>query len=225
MKKIATYVQINCILLFKSKLSIFWSVGFPIVLLIFNKNNIKSEKELAFWWVYIVLCSFFYGVGIYSVQLREWGIMKTLFSINKNNWIYFLGNVITQILYSFFCLFLFDLFSSGLLHINLIVNLYYSIKVILYCLPIAFLSYNLNLFKKIQIETIQTMSNIIIFLMFILVGKIKVLDYINPLLLISKIIFSKNIIYNMLYLFLSLLLIIFSIPNINKFSCLSSERR
>ena len=107
-----------------------------------DKDAISSEIELIYWWVYMVLCSYIYGIGLYALELRESGSLRTIFSDTAFLLeFFFLGNLLTQIL---FCI-----ISIGIFDIVVIIAKEFSITHILLqylydpgvYTPFAFLSY------------------------------------------------------------------------------------
>ena len=73
LNSILAYVTFNIKALLKNKISFVWSVALPLVMFWIDKDAISSEVELIYWWVYMVLCSYIYGIGLYALELRETG--------------------------------------------------------------------------------------------------------------------------------------------------------
>ena len=59
--RILAYVILNTKSLLKDKIPFIWSIMLPLIMFIFNINEIVYTEDLVFWWVYMVLCSYIYG--------------------------------------------------------------------------------------------------------------------------------------------------------------------
>ena len=90
LNSILAYVTFNIKALLKNKISFVWSIALPLVMFWIDKDAISSEIELIYWWVYMVLCSYIYGIGLYALELRESGSLRTIFSIQRSSWSFFL---------------------------------------------------------------------------------------------------------------------------------------
>ena len=93
LNSILAYVTFNIKALFKNKISFVWSIALPLVMFWIDKDAISSEIELIYWWVYMVLCSYIYGIGLYALELRESGSLRTIFSIQRSSWSFFLRGI------------------------------------------------------------------------------------------------------------------------------------
>ena len=100
---VTSYAIFNIKMLLKDKISLLWSITLPLITFFMNHSNVTSEWDMIFWWVYIIICAYVYGIGIYALHLKEYGSLKTIFSINNSPWCFFLGNLLTQIIFSFIC--------------------------------------------------------------------------------------------------------------------------
>ena len=69
MNQVLAFVEVNMKLLVKDKLSFIWSIVLPTVMLLTNRGNVRGYEDLRFWWVYIIVSSFLFGIGIYALQL------------------------------------------------------------------------------------------------------------------------------------------------------------
>lgn len=225
MNQIIAFAEVNIKLLVKDKLSFIWSIVLPTVMLLTNIDHVKGYEDLRFWWVYIIASSFLFGIGIYALQLKESGIMRVVFSINKNPWTFFGGNFLTQIIYSIICLIVFNFIAFLLLRVHYIGAMGYSLKAIIYCIPIGFLGYNLTLLRTIHVRSLETVASIILFVLFIIMNTNILLNSVNPLYIISNMVIetdSRNI---LIYLMISIVIMLGSLYSIANYSCLSNERR
>lgn len=225
MRQVLAFAEVNLKLLLKDKLSFIWSIALPTILLLSNKSAISGYEDLRFWWVYIVVSSYLFGVGIYALQLKESGVMRVIFSIRNNPWTFFFGNFVTQIIYSIICLAVFNLIASVLLDMNYIKAAACSLKTILYCIPIGFLGYNLTLLRSIHVRSVETVASISIFGLLILMNIDTPFNRINPLAVISDILIEENAAFLAVYLLVSLILILCSLYSVSSYTCVSNERR
>lgn len=223
--RVKAFVEYNIKSLIKDKLSFVWSITIPAIVLILSYDSIKEPLELRFWWSYIIITSYLFGVGIHALTLKESGVMRTIFSIKKDNVSFFFGNLLTQIIYSFICLFIFNLIAGVLLKFDFIYLMLNSIKMIIICIPCALLGYNLTLINKVHANTVSTIANMIIFGLFILMGTNSSLNVYNPLIFIADTIVITDINAKIRLVIISFITILISIPSILKYECLSNERR
>jgi ABC-2 type transport system permease protein len=224
MSAIFAYLNLNIKMLLKDKLPFLWSISLPIVMLLLNKNSVNEAIELRYWWSYIIISSYVFGVGLHALRLREEGLLKTFFSIKQTKMEFFFANLITQILYSLVCLTIFDIFACFMFGFNFFYCMWLSVLSIIYALPIAFLSYNLTLFSKLHYNLLNTVVMIVIFALFCLMQYNHTLNDYNILLTVSNsLIFSaKDLI---IYFSASLACIFASFYSILKYSVASTEVR
>lgn len=153
LNSILAYVTFNIKALLKNKISFVWSIALPLVMFWIDKDAISSEVELIYWWVYMVLCSYIYGIGLYALELRESGSLRTIFSIQRSSWSFFLGNLLTQILFCIISIGIFDIVVIIAKGFSITHILFYSIYTILVCIPFAFLSYVVTLLPSVHADT------------------------------------------------------------------------
>ena len=205
------------------KLNLIWSILLPVLTLLVYQNNIYSIETLSFWWTYMLVNYYVFGVGIFALQLKESGTLRSIFSFNSNSLIFFLGLLTTQLAYSFLGMFVFNIAAALLLHFDFLKLFVYSIAQIIICVPVAFIAFAFTKFEKIHAKTITTVAGITLFILFILLQFQSRLIVLNPLYFLSQVLFSTNSakIYG-IFLIVSLLI---GIPSIKNFSCLSNEVR
>lgn len=225
--RIYAYTVLNIKSLLKDKISFIWSILLPLVMLLINLDNIQNEKDITYWWVYMVLCSYIYGIGVYALELKEEGSLRTIFSIYNSSTAFFLGNLATQIVFSLISIFAFNMAVICFKPFSILKIMFYSVKCIILCIPLAFGGYGLTLFGKCHVNTIRTVFTILIFGMFMLIGVDTYINSHNPLYFISNCIMeaSKSNILN--YTFFALLSVIIGLIGIIHFNpnSNSNERR
>ncbi|EKN1382946.1 hypothetical protein [Enterococcus faecalis] len=222
---VKSYALFNIKMLLKDKIPLLWSIALPVITFFMNYRSVTNEWELAYWWVYIVVCSYVYGVGVYALQLKEYGSLKTIFSINNSPWAFFLGNLLTQIMFSFISVNLLNLIVVILLPLSFLRLFLYSFITIIACLPVAFFSYNLTLIKKMHANTINSIFTMLIFGLFILLNTNIELNKYNPLSILSNVLIEHKNMDVFKYVTFSIFLVFISMYSIVKFEPISNERR
>lgn len=108
---------------------------------------------------------------------------------------------------------------------ELLSSILYSLKSIIYCIPIAFIGYNLTLLKKIHVNTVVTIVNMVTFSLFILMGSGSELNKINPLYILSNQLLKTGFNDLIPMLIISTIAMLLSLPSIINYTCISNERR
>ena len=222
---VTSYAIFNIKMLLKDKISLLWSITLPLITFFMNHSNVTSEWDMIFWWVYIIICAYVYGIGIYALHLKEFGSLKTIFSINNSPWCFFLGNLLTQIIFSFICVNFLNLVVVMLLPLSFFKLLLYSTISIIICIPFAFLGYNLTLLKKVHSNTVQSIFTMAIFGLFVLLNTDSSFNKYNPLYAVANIILKNDRAGNTIYFISSVLIIVVSLYAVIKFEPTSNERR
>lgn len=226
MVKVFAFVKMNLLILMKNKLSFAWSIMLPTIIFFINRDNITSVNDIVYWLVFIVINIFLYGVGLQALEEKDSGVLSIIFSINWIPFEYFTGLLLTQIIYSIVVTAIFGLVPMAILGFNYGVLLLLSLLTIIVSIPIAFLSYNVTFLKSLHSKTVTSILNIISFLFFITLGIDSPINIINPYIVIGR---QVNSIMqgkiDIVYLLVSILIIILSLPSIIYFRPLSKEGR
>lgn len=223
--RIYAYTVLNVKSLLKDKISFVWSILLPLIMFFINAENIYNENEITYWWVYMVLCSYIYGIGVYALELKEEGSLRIIFSINNSSIAFFLGNLVTQVIFSSISILFFDIVVILIKQFSIFKVMSCSIKCIILCLPFALLGYGLTLFSRCHVNTIRTIFTILIFGMFMLIGVHSRINAYNPLCYISNYIMepTKNNVES--YILFTLISYVIGIVGIIRFNPNSNERR
>ncbi|QTJ49608.1 hypothetical protein FE331_02715 [Dolosigranulum pigrum] len=226
MVKVFAFVKMNLLILMKNKLSFAWSIMLPTIIFFINRDNITSVNDIVYWLVFIVINIFLYGVGLQALEEKDSGVLSIIFSINWIPFEYFTGLLLTQIIYSIMVTTIFGLVPMAILGFNYGVLLLLSLLTIIVSIPIAFLSYNVTFLKSLHSKTVTSILNIISFLFFITLGIDSPINIINPYIVIGR---QVNTIMqgkiDIVYLLVSILIIMLSLPSIIYFRPLSKEGR
>lgn len=226
MVKVFAFVKMNLLILMKNKLSFAWSIMLPTIIFFINRDNITSVNDIVYWLVFIIINIFLYGVGLQALEEKDSGVLSIIFSINWIPFEYFTGLLLTQIIYSIVVTTIFGLVPMAILGFNYGVLLLLSLLTIIVSIPIAFLSYNVTFLKSLHSKTVTSILNIISFLFFITLGIDSPINIINPYIVIGR---QVNSIMqgkiDIIYLLVSILIIILSLPSIIYFRPLSKEGR
>lgn len=223
--KILAYTILNVKSLFKDKIPFIWSILLPLIMLIISLNNVQHEKDITYWWVYMILCSYIYGVGVYALELKEEGCLRTIFSISNSSIVFFLGNLLTQIIFSFISISIFNITVVLLKGFSLFRITIYSIECILLCIPVAFFSYGLTLFRKIHANTIRTIFSIVIFGMLMLINTNLTINQYNPMRYISSFMIKSTVKSTINYIIFTAFAVTIGFVGIFCFNPNSNERR
>lgn len=226
MVKVFAFVKMNLLILMKNKLSFAWSIILPTIIFFINRDNITSVNDIVYWLVFIIINIFLYGVGLQALEEKDSGVLSIIFSINWIPFEYFTGLLLTQIIYSIVVTAIFGLVPMAILGFNYGVLLLLSLLTIIVSIPIAFLSYNVTFLKSLHSKTVTSILNIISFLFFITLGIDSPINIINPYIVIGR---QVNSIMqgkiDIVYLLVSILIIMLSLPSIIYFRPLSKEGR
>lgn len=226
MVKVFAFVKMNLLILMKNKLSFAWSIMLPTIIFFINRDNITSVNDIVYWLVFIIINIFLYGVGLQALEEKDSGVLSIIFSINWIPFEYFTGLLLTQIIYSIVVTTIFGLVPMAILGFNYGVLLLLSLLTIIVSIPIAFLSYNVTFLKSLHSKTVTSILNIISFLFFITLGIDSPINIINPYIVIGR---QVNSIMqgkiDIIYLLVSILIIMLSLPSIIYFRPLSKEGR
>jgi len=226
MVKVFAFVKMNLLILMKNKLSFAWSIMLPTIIFFINRDNITSVNDIVYWLVFIVINIFLYGVGLQALEEKDSGVLSIIFSINWIPFEYFTGLLLTQIIYRIVVTTIFGLVPMAILGFNYGVLLLLSLLTIIVSIPIAFLSYNVTFLKSLHSKTVTSILNIISFLFFITLGIDSPINIINPYIVIGR---QVNSIMpgkiDIVYLLVSILIIMLSLPSIIYFRPLSKEGR
>lgn len=225
MTPVIAYYKYNIKVLLQDKLPLIWSIVVPSIFLFFNKNSIQTELDLRFWWAYIIITSYLYGIGLYSMTMKESGTLKTLFSICYQPFSFFYGNLLTQITYCIFCLSLFDIGAILYLKLSWLTVLSYSLIYIIILIPVAFFSMLFTLFKKIHVNSLSSLTNIILMVFFFSMNIDGPISKINIILYFANIIMLESPKEFILYLIICGLMILCGLVSIIHFSVIPIERR
>ena len=217
------YLRLNIKSLLKDKISFVWSIVFPLVMFGLNHDSI-SQDQLIYWWEYMIVCSFVYGIGIYAVELRDNGCLRTLFSINSSRKIFLLGNLLTQILFCIITIGVFNLIVTITKGYDYFSMILLALLLVLLNIPIALGCLFLSLPRRISIESIKTIFTIFITLMFFCsqsehYGKYTILSMFYNLIYLT----NPHII--LVYLILSIMLTIIGVYSLSRLSAVSEVRR
>lgn len=226
MKQVWAICKLNITVLFKDKISLLWSLVLPTIMLILNVNNILQPEDLVYWWIYICVNSFLYGVGLHALQSKDSGFLTFLYSIKWMNLQFFAGCLLTQIIFSFTTMTIFNIIVTFVLGFNFFYLLFLSMVSLLIALPFAIISYNLTYLSGLYSSSISSIANIITFSLFILIGFDTVINNFNPFIILGYV--QTSLLAGSIPIFeilVILLLVLISIPSIYFFKPVSLETR
>lgn len=225
MKRIMAYVILNVKSLLKDKLPFAWSVFLPLVMFYVEKDHMTQEQDLAYWWIYMILCAYFYGVGLYALELKESGCLRTIFSIYNSSVIFFTGNLITQIIFCIISLSIFNLSVFLIKAFSFMQLMKHSMILVFLCIPFAFGGYTLVLLKRAHANTIRTLLSIALFGMFMFLSIDTSYNQFNPMYYMAMILTNYTPENLAVYAYISFIALILGGMGILQFDPNSNERR
>ena len=218
------YFILNIKSLLIEKLSFVWSITVPLLVYYVNKEDINSAKDLSFYWCYMIVSSYLFGLGIYAVEMRESGCLKTIFSINNSKMAYILGNIFTQLTYTLICISIFNIYvmiDTEYAFLEMEKN---ALILMLLCFPIGIGSYGFTLVKIFYVNSLKTLGTILLFVGLMITGSNYRINAVNYLFIVPKILFGDSTYYNT-YLLMTIFLLCVGFIGINCFGPISRERR
>lgn len=225
MIQILSYYKYNIKILAQDKIPLIWSILVPSIFLYFNRNFIYEVKDLRFWWAYIIITSYIYGVGIYAMTMKETGTLKTLFSISNTPFFFFFGNLLTQITYCIICVGIFNIGAVLFFKFSFFKVLSNSIIIIFLSIPIAFLGMTLTLFKKIHVNSLSSLVNIIMMIFFFSMNVSGPLQKLNPIRFYADIITLQSKTEIIYYVITGFLFMLLGLICIARFSVIPVDKR
>lgn len=237
MRKIYGFVVLYLKMLFLEKISLVWSIIFPLIIaLVVTRNmSINTEERLleviSMFWAYIIIISLLNGVGLQLARLREDNLLKTYTLIAGSKIPIVLGTIITQVCFIVVCIIVFNIGISLLSSAHLIAIIWVPILATFLLIPFSMMSILLAIFP-IQTKNISTLLNIGVSILFIMSinGSLPFNSYflaINPMYLVSSICQSliNGEMISIAALSVVIIQLIIGIIAINKLSLVSNIQR
>lgn len=221
-------IKFNFKIIFKDKISIFWSIILPLVFLLINSHKKIDINEALIYCAYIIVTSYIYGVGLRALRQRESGMCKFIFGLNYQKTKYFGALLISQIIYASLCSLIFCIGASFVLKISFLKLFSYDMVLVFLLINIGFLSYNLTLLKDVHVNSISTITDICVFVGVFLLNSPSKINLINPfyqIFLLINALIDKNFSYIGIYILIFVLTSVLSLYSIKNFSPFSKERR
>lgn len=224
MNVVIAYYMLNIKMLKNEKITFLWSIVLPVIFLLLNLKNIDYIDDLRFFWAFIIISSYLYGVGIHAVKLRDFGLLKTYFSIKEARFEFFCASILTQVTYIFFCFLVFNLVASIAINVNFVQLFLQSSLLIILTFPLAFFSIVLTRLKRLNGNELGTIVSIFMLISMMLLFASST-HYFNPIGVIADVIFIKTLLDCMLYIIVSVVLIIIGVICIKKYDVISTDMR
>ncbi|HDR7352947.1 Uncharacterized protein BCZB5J_00355 [Bacillus cereus] len=190
MRRIFGFTILNIKILFSEKIALVWTVVLPVfIALIVQKNvldSITTQADLinylSLFWVFIIVSSYINGIGLQLARLREYGLLKTYSLIAGNKNIIIFATFLTQILFCFISLMLFNFIMCIIYNIQDFSFFLIPILLLLLGLPIGLVSLAFAT-VPFRESSISTIVNILTYPLFIVsLNSIKSIpDYIQIL--------------------------------------------
>ncbi|GGK07415.1 hypothetical protein GCM10007063_32450 [Lentibacillus kapialis] len=171
MNMLLEYTKLFSKIAFRNKIGTIITLILPIILMFISNSKWLDESPsshellsvIAMWWGYIISMSVINGVAVNQIELREQGFLKQFKFISNSIIPIFIGNVISQFIFTFvsliiFCSVVVIAFGGSLAELTLVSCL----TLIIITLPLSlYLSWVPSL--PIKQETISSLVTLIIF--------------------------------------------------------------
>lgn len=223
MNYIYANISLGIKILLKDKISLGWGAALPVILFFLNRESITEEYMLMFWYTYIVINFYIFGVGVYAMESREVDILKTIFSLKNEPFLFFISNLLTQVIYSTTVISILNVVATITNNFNYIYISFLGIKTIILCIPVAFLFYNVTLINFIQPSSLKSILTAIIFILLMMLGYKQ--SIFNPFYFLPIFFYEMNKYEFSIYIIISTLVVIFSMYSVLNFEPLRLERR
>jgi len=225
MNIIIAHVKLNMKVLRLDILPFIWSLVFPALFLLVNKDMLRQPLDLRYFWVYIIITAYIFGVGVSLLTSREAGFLKFAFALTNEPLKFLAAQIITQYIYILTYLTVFNLFAIGLLQVNFFSLMLHAFCLMLLLTPVALLSYGLLLIKRQSVGSVNTIINIILFILFLSMPYVDVYYAYHPFIFLADLLVFTSAYQVMIYglvLVLSLLLMLYTTKHLD---ITSIERR
>ncbi len=115
MKKTLGFFLLNFKIITAEKIAFVWSVLLPAFIAIVHQQNVLRSLSgfrewvlyLCWFWVFIIISCFVYGVGLQLARLRESGMLKTYTMLSGGKYPIVFGTILSQIVFCLVSLFIF----------------------------------------------------------------------------------------------------------------------
>lgn len=225
MNIIKAYFILNLKMLAKDKLGLIWSIFLPTFFIVGNGLNLNNAIDLRYYWAYIILNSYIFGIGLHALRQKEYGTLKTFFSIKFSRWEFFVASLLTQMVFIETSLILFNWVASIFSDINFLTAMALSNILLVAMIPMAFFTFNITRLKKIHVNSLTTLITIIISVCLFMMGVDARLVFLNPLYYTANILLDCTYWDVCIYISISIVFIISGVRSICNYSILSNEVR
>ncbi|EZH65223.1 hypothetical protein DH09_16390 [Bacillaceae bacterium JMAK1] len=216
---------LNMKILLKEKLPLLWSTALPVIFLFINGQYVQDTMFLNFFWAIIIFACYIFGVGLQAVRLREAGLLKTYFSINHSRMLFFISLVLTQMTSAFISMLILNSIAALFFPVNFLEAMMYSTVLIVLTLPVAFLSANLTMLHKSSYQTLSTVIAVIFFVSLFTLTMDNVINYVNPLVYLSQLLFLQGVYDYLVYVIISAICMVTGIYSLRNYQVNSVMRR
>jgi ABC-2 type transport system permease protein len=194
LRKLYGVMVLNFKTIFSDLVPLLWPIALPILsAVVFQKTVIKTIDStdalvsyFSWFWIFIIIATFTYGVGLHLARLREYGLLKTYILISGNKLIFIFGTLAVQSILAFVSLMLFSI--TMLIVYDITYYWFLVIPIILLIISIPFgLATIFIASLPIKQNTLNTLVSIVLYPLFFLAansnsGNITFLDMLNPFL-------------------------------------------
>lgn len=150
---------------------------------------------------------------------------QNVFFNKPSRMLFFISLVLTQMTSAFISMVILNSVAAMFFPVNFLEAMLYSTLLIFLALPVAFLSANLTMLHKSSYQTLSTVIAIIFFISLFTLTFEHMINYVNPLLYLSQILFMQGAFEYFVYVIGSALCIITGVYSLRNYRINSIMRR
>lgn len=163
-KRIKNLVYFDLNSAFKNKIVVIYTLIFPIIFLLLNRNNFLNNHNLIYgFWAYIVVIGVLNGIVAGTINMRESNFFKMFSYIAKSKELVFFANLIAQVIFLEMELFIFNLFVIVIGGGFIWQKILYCFLISLVIIPLCAINLSFFLVIKMKNNTYNALLNAYMF--------------------------------------------------------------
>src|SRR5699024_3688478 len=202
------YVRLFIKVAFSNKIGVVMTLILPILLILLRNNQWTSNQPpinnilltIILWWGYIYSISILNGVGVNQLVLREQGFLKLFKFISGSTIPIFIGNLISQFLFTFVTISVFNIVVSLMFGISFFELFFAStVTLVVLILPLGFYA-SWIAYLPVKQETVTSLTALSVFpLLFFTTNAINIDKPFSFLLLLNHLVLAQQVSKYFLY--------------------------
>ncbi|MDQ0157456.1 hypothetical protein [Robertmurraya andreesenii] len=192
MRKFFGFQILDAKILLTNLVSFFWTLILPLFSALVLRgtllDSIETESEiqnyLSWFWIFIIVSSFIYGVGLKLARFRDMGILKTYILISGDKRIFIYAILLNQFIICLMCLMIFSFVMAIVYNLNIVMLLLIPFLLLVCSIPFAFATLLIATIN-LKHSTLNTIASILIYPGFLMAlntrySEIEWTDLLNP---------------------------------------------